>query len=170
VPTSLTDPTGKIVPLIIIIPVIAGVINGASNALKVSMQCDATYMDLIRAFGYGAVGGVAGSLVGIGIGALTSNPYLAGASGGLTADIITQYLTDGTLDPIDLTLATVSGGAFGKAASTAIKTTGRLPSMMSPRPNYGPNSIRLMEQEAAAGVAGASLQNVVNAVRACPCP
>jgi RHS repeat-associated protein len=149
-PVNFIDPSGQ-VPLIVIIPVVAGVINGGISAYKKSQECNADFMDIFQAFGNGAVGGITGSTVGLGIIALTGNPYLAGAGGGLTGNLAEQglnMLSGVGFNAVDPFVATISGGALGKVPSLLFPTRGRFPSIMSPRNIYGPNSQRLIGQEA----------------------
>jgi hypothetical protein len=149
-PLRYTDPNGEF-PLLVVIPVVAGVINGGISAYNASQECNANFMDVVRAFGNGAVGGIAGSLTGIGIAALTGNPYLAGAGGGEIGNLTEQglnWLEGGEFNGTNVIVGTVAGGAFSRVPSLLLPTRGRLPSIMAPRDTLGPNSQRLIGQEA----------------------
>jgi len=126
-PINFTDPNGKLLPLVVIIPVVAGVVNGTISAVTASQTCDATPLKILEAFGNGAAGGILGSLVGLGIGAVTGNPVLAGAAGGLTSNIVEEALGGAQLDAISATAATVGGGVGGAAARRLLQLVGRTP-------------------------------------------
>ena len=87
-PTNLIDPTGEAVPLILILPVVGGLINGVSSAFNASQACDASAISVIEAFGNGGAAGFFGSVVGLGVGAVTGNPFLGGAAGGLAGNLV----------------------------------------------------------------------------------
>jgi RHS repeat-associated protein len=146
-PLNLVDPSGKLLPLIAIIPVVAGVVNGALSGITASQACDATPLKILQAFGNGALGGIIGSLVGLGTGAATGNPILGGAAGNFTNNFVEQALGGQGLDGISATAATIGGGIGGAAAPKLLPLIGRTPYLTAVRTNYGPNSYRLIGQE-----------------------
>jgi RHS repeat-associated protein len=167
-PVNIVDPSGKLLPLIVIIPVVAGVVNGVFSAIAASQACDATALKTLEAFGNGAVGGIVGSYVGLGVGAATGNPFLAGAAGGLISNLVEQSLEGQGIDPVAATVATVGGGIGGAVAPKLFPLAGRRPGLTTLRKDFGPNSYRFMGQEAASelieGSVGAAAGGLANAI------
>lgn len=144
-PVNLTDPTGKIVPLVVLLPVIGGLVGGISDVLHAG-PCQSK----LAAFGRGFASGAIGTLTGIGVGVLTGgNPWLAGAAAGEISNLTDQVLSGEPLDAGQVAASTVLGGVGGKALSSLFPTSGRLPDLTIPRTlsNFGPNSQRLLGQE-----------------------
>ena len=175
-PVNIVDPSGKLLPLVVIIPVVAGVVNGVFSAIAASQACDATALKTLEAFGNGAVGGIVGSYVGLGVGAATRNPFLAGAAGGLISNLVEQSLEGQGIDPVAATVATVGGGIGGAVAPKLFPLAGRRPGLTTLRKDFGPNSYRLMGQEAAheliegsVGAAAGGLANAINGSRSKGC-
>ena len=119
------------------------------------------------AFGRGFVSGATGTLVGLGVTALTGNPWLAGAASGEISSIADQALAGESLDPIKVATSTGLGAVGGKVLSLAFPTVGRLPSMTLPRTlqNIGPNSQRLLIQEGGNDALGGGAQYSLNAIQ-----
>ena len=170
-PINNTDPSGEFVPLLAILPVIGGVIGGISDVATAG-PCQ----DKLAAFGRGFVSGALGTLTGIGVTVATGNPFLAGAAGGEVASITDQGLAGEGMNPVDVAQSILTGGIGGKLLSLALPTVGRLPSLRLPRTlqNIGPNSQRLIGQEAGADALGGVTNYVINAVQspaasACGC-
>jgi RHS repeat-associated protein len=155
-PVNFVDPSGKVLPLIVIIPVVAGVLNGTISAITASLACDATPLKILEAFGNGAAAGVLGSLVGLGVGAATGNPILAGAAGGLTGNLVKQALGGEELDAISAGVATIGGGIGSGMAPKLLPFRGPKPSLTAFRDVYGPNSYRWIEQGIISGLIGNS--------------
>jgi hypothetical protein len=128
----------------VILPIIGGAIGGISDVINAG-PCQNKW----AAFGRGFLSGASGTLVGLGVTALTGNPWLAGAAGGEVASIADQSLAGESLDPIKVGFGTVVGGIGGGAISRVFPTVGRLPSLTLPRnlQNVGPNSQQMMLQE-----------------------
>jgi len=114
-PINLIDPNGEI-PLVVIIPVVAGVISGTFSAINEARKCNARGLDILRAFGNGAIGGIVGSSVGL----LTRNPYLAGAASGLASNLVEQFLNGGKFNSTSPFLAAGLGGLTGGVSSVVI--------------------------------------------------
>jgi RHS repeat-associated protein len=159
-PVNFVDPSGKIMPLVIIIPVVAGVLNGTLKAIDASLQCDATAMKVLEAFGNGALAGMAGSVVGLTIGGLTGNPLLAGAAGGLAANLTGQWLNGAeNFDAISATVGVVAGGTAGFVTPRLIPLRGRAPSLTTFRDVYGPNSYARIEQRILGGLISSTIKD-----------
>ena len=112
--------------------------------------------------------GATGTLVGLGVTALTGNPWLAGAaSGEISEALADQALAGESLDPIKVATSTGLGAVGGKVLSLAFPTVGRLPSMTLPRTlqNIGPNSQRLLIQEGGNDALGGGAQYSLNAIQ-----
>jgi RHS repeat-associated protein len=156
-PVKNVDPSGTILPLTVIVPIIAGLVNG-TIAVSVSWQrCDATADELLQSFGNGAVAGIVGSLAGLTTAAITGNPALAGATAGLSSNIVEQFLNGAELDAISAGGATLGGSIGNVLAPSLLPQVGRRPYLNTFRSNYGPNSYRLMGQEAISEVVEASV-------------
>jgi len=161
-PVDNNDPNGEFVPLIVILPVIGGLVGGISDVLTAT-SCQNKW----AAFGRGFVSGATGTLVGLGVTALTGNPWLAGAAAGEISSISDQALAGESLDPIKVAASTGLGAVGGKLLSRAFPTVGRLPSMTLPRTlqNTGLNSQRLMIQESGTDALGGGGQYLLNAIQ-----
>jgi RHS repeat-associated protein len=155
-PVNLTDPSGEIVPLIVLLPVAGGLVGGISDVLTAG-PCQ----NKLAAFGLGFASGAFGTLAGIGVGALTGgNPWLAGAAAGQISSITDQALAGEPLDAGKVAASTAIGAIGGKALSKLFPTRGRLPDLTTSRTpsNFGPNSQRLTLQELGSDALGGTLQ------------
>jgi len=143
-PISFTDPSGEAVPLLLLLPAVGGTVGGIADVLTAGL-CENKW----KAFGRGFVSGAVGTLAGMGVGALTGNPWLAGAATGETSSILDQGLAGEPIDAIKVAESTAVGAVGGKLVSELFPTRGRLPSLTRPRTlqNLGPNSQRLVSQE-----------------------
>lgn len=149
-PINFIDPKGEIaIPLIAAIPIVGGLINGGIEAF----QCKGDLSAKAGAFAKGFASGFVGTAVGLGVAAGTANPFLIGASGGLSANLVDQALSGNDLDAKSAAIATVSGAVGGKVASRVLPLKGRRPSLIKPRngDNFGRNSQRLLGREAIGG-------------------
>lgn len=157
-PANHTDPEGN-VPLVALIPLIGGGIGALASAIDAADQCNATWGDILAAAGRGFASGAVGSLVGLGIGAATGNPYLAGAGGGLAGNLTNQILSGGEIDPVYAGIATITGVGGSVAGKAALPLVGRAPSLTAPRDlsNLGPNSQRLLGQKGVSGAIGGAV-------------
>jgi len=155
-PVNFKDPSGEFLPLIVLLPTVGGLIGGISDVLTAG-PCE----NKLKAFGRGFVSGAAGTLVGIGVGALTANPFLAGAASGEISSILDQSLAGEPLDALKVANATLLGAVSGKIASDLFPTRGPLPGLGRPRP-FGPNSQALSLQESGADALGGSPQYLQN--------
>jgi hypothetical protein len=149
-PVSNSDPTGEFIPLIVILPVIGGVIGGISDVLTAG-PCQSKW----GAFGRGFASGALGTLSGIGVTVATGNLWLAGAAAGAVAQGVDQGIS-GEGNIRNAVVGTALGGIGGGVAARLLPTAGRLPSLIIPRTlsNTGPNSLRMMGQEAGSDAVG----------------
>ena len=167
-PIDNTDPTGKFVPLVVILPIIGGVIGGISDVINAT-PCQ----DKWAAFGRGFLSGASGTLVGLGVTALTGNPWIAGAAAGESSSVIDQYIAGEPINPEDVAVATVAGGIGGLVFNKALPTRGRLPNLTLPRNarNFGRNSQRMAGQESGTDALGgvAQYMNTSSESSSCGC-
>jgi hypothetical protein len=151
-PVNAVDPDGRFaVPLIVALPVIGGLVDGAFSALEAAL-CGGSAGDIGKAFGRGFVGGAVGTLTAIGVEALTGNLWLAGAASGEMSYLGERVLFGEEPDPVDAVVSTL-GGAAGGAASGGYRLRGPKPGLLRPRRignprEWGKNSRRLAKREA----------------------
>ena len=162
-PTELIDPNGEF-PLALLLVLVGGAISGGIEAFGAARGGSST-IGILMAFGRGFASGAGATAVGIGVGLITANPFLAGAAAGLSGDLIDQLIKDdfdfSKLDPISLATATALGAvsAYAVSRTPGLRTRGRLPDLFRPRSigEFGPNSLRIAGQEALdAAVSGAA--------------
>ncbi|MCY7388347.1 MAG: RHS repeat-associated core domain-containing protein, partial [Burkholderiales bacterium] len=158
-PIGFADPSGRL-PVIVVIAVLGGVINGATNAFD-AYAGGACGMEIVRAFGNGAIGGIAGTVAAVGAGVFTANPFVGGAVGAGVANGVTQVLNGGPFDKGYFAAAVVGGATFGALGASAFALVGFKPNIFASRPpsNWGPNSQRILAQNAAGGAGVASIDN-----------
>ncbi len=150
------DPTGEL-PLIVLIPLVSGLVNGVIEEFEESLNCDSNVSSIIGAFARGFASGAGGSLAGIGAFALVKDVRTAGAAGSAVGTAIEQALT-GDFSAGSFVKAAAIGAAAGPVARKVFpRGRGAPPSLFKPRnlTNFGPNSHQLVGQEAAfSAVAG----------------
>jgi RHS repeat-associated protein len=159
-PVGHIDPTGEFVPLVVAIPTVGGLVNGFFTAAGQVARCGFSPGGTAKAFGRGFAAGFAGTVVGLATTAFTENPIAGGAAAGWAADFVDQVLSGGPYDPRQ----GIRAGAVGGIAGGATHLWGPQPKPGSFMPDlekwrrlseYGPNSRKLLANEAAAGaVAG----------------
>ena len=152
-----TDPTGEFVPLIVLIPVFSGLINGVIEELEDAVQCDSGPAGSLRAFGRGFAAGAAGSLAGLGVFALSGNVVAAGAAGGVVGASVDQAIS-GNGSRNNIIVSGVTGAIAGPVARKVVPLVpGGRPSLKIPRgiTVFGENSFRMIGQDSVfAGIAG----------------
>lgn len=164
-PVITGDPTGEILPLIAAIVGIGAGVNGSIQAGLV-LSHGGSAGDAARAFGKGAVSGALGTLAGLGVAAVSGNPYLIGAAAGFTTNVTGQLLDGKSLNQLDArnaAIATAAGALGGRAAENpALALRGRHPDLFTDRAisEYGANSLRELAKEAVTGVASNSAEQV----------
>lgn len=174
-PVSEIDPDGRGIPLLVLIPLIGGSVNGVIMGLE-QYTCSGNIGDALKAAGRGFVSGTVASAVGLAVGLATKNPSLIGASAGLSGNITEQLLAGKSitsLDPIDVSLATVFGTVGGSVADLVVLAgPGRAASLLKNRGlgDFGPRSLEKIGQEAVAGtVSGAATVSTHAAEGKCEC-
>jgi len=166
-PVNLRDPSGEFVPLIVLLPAIGGVLGGLADVATAG-PCDS----LLAAFGRGFVAGASGTLTGIGTLALTGNPWVAGAAAGTASQAVDQAIS-GDWNIKNAVVGAFGGGLAGGVLAKLLPTVGRLPSLVIPRnmQNFGPNSLRMLGQEAGGDIATGSVEGLASSSGnlACTC-
>lgn len=162
-PVIYIDPTGEFVPLIVLIPVMGGLVNGIAAEIEEAQKCDSSVGSIMAAFGRGFVSGAGGTLASMGIFAVTGNPFLAGAGGGLAGTALDQAIS-GDVSVPGLAKGTAVGALTGPLGGKLLPTRGRLPNLMTPRgvTNLGKNSGRLIGQEGLSSAAGGAAGSVTS--------
>lgn len=139
-----------------------GALVGGGVEAVASARSGASGIDVLKAFGRGAVSGGVASGAAIVTGIATGNPYLIGASAGMTYDMVDQLIGNGfrleRLNTGSLAFNTVLGAALGPISSRlpGLRLRGPTPDLFQPRTlsRLGPNSLRLLGQEALGGFLG----------------
>jgi len=167
-PISLKDPNGEAVPLVAVIVGVGAVLGGTGEALAV-IRRGGSGGETLRAFGQGAFAGGVASATGILVALGTANPFLVGASAGLAFGLTNQLIQSSgrleCLDAISLAFGTATGAALGPLNRIpGLKLRGRHPDLWRPRSlsEFGPNSRRLIEQQALGGGLGLAIDHVHN--------
>ncbi len=106
-PVTFADPSGRIIPLIVGVIVAGGLINGAMAGASAA-ACGGSMGDVLSSAGRGFVTGAVSAGVGIGATALTGNPFIGGAAGGLAGEAVDQAF-DQDLNVTELGVATATG-------------------------------------------------------------
>ena len=127
-PLDLTDDDGRAVPLIVVVPVVAGLVGGLISGLAAD-ECEGFW----HAFGRGFLSAAAGSFIAVGSGGLGAPLWAAGAAGGLTGSLVGQGLADKPIDPLDLALDTAGGAALGWAAGVGAPAIRGATNVIRPR-------------------------------------
>ncbi len=130
-PVNLTDDDGRAVPLIVVVPVVAGLVGGLISGLTAD-ECEGFW----SAFGRGFLSSAAGSFVAVGLGGggLGLAPWIAGGAGGFTGSVVNQGLS-GRRDGVDLAIDTLTGAGLGAGAAASLPISGRFePGVLRPRP------------------------------------
>ncbi len=119
-PVRLNDPTGEVIPLAAALVGVGALAGGSLEAVD-SLLKGGGAGDVLKAFGRGAIAGGLGTITAIAVGAATGNPFLIGASAGLTFDFMRQGITNGfqiqCIDVGSLAFSTLTGAALGPVAS-----------------------------------------------------
>jgi RHS repeat-associated protein len=167
-PVNFVDRDGQFAaPLIVVIPVAAGLVNGAFAALNAS-KCG---QPLLPAFGRGFAGGAAGALAGIAAAEVGVGVAVAGAAAAFTEWGIENVFPGGDLNPVNGAVQTVTGAIAGPLGEIMpglkIKPGTFKPKLSTPRPisDYGVNSVKTVGKELATAIglgAGSMAQK-------CPC-
>jgi hypothetical protein len=160
-PVNLIDPDGDIVlPLLALgLVTIGGLVDGGVEAYA-ELQKGGDSGQIAGAFGKGFVSGVVGTSVGLGIAILTKNPSLIGSSASLSANLTDQLISNGgnlnDLNVVPAGEATGLGWLLGPVVQNipGLQTVGQLPNVFLSRSlsQFGPNSMRLLGQEATSDV------------------
>lgn len=169
-PTLLTDPNGEAAPLVLVIIAAGGIISGGIEAFSVAREPRSVFREsLISAFGRGFVPGAVGTAAGLSLGPEAS-PFVVGLLAGFSSNLTQQLIQQrGRFDCLDA-LALARGAGLGVlSANLPVKsipgfaTKGRLPNLLKPRriSEFGPNSVRLIGQEATLGAVGGAFETVL---------
>lgn len=169
-PTLLTDPNGEAVPLVVVIIAAGGIISGSVEAISVTQEPNSVFREsLIFAFARGFASGAVGTAAGLSLG-VGASPFAVGLLAGFSSNLTQQLIQQkGRFDCLDA-LALARGAGLGVlSANLPVKnipgfaTKGRLPNLLKPRriSEFGPNSVRLIGQEATLGAAGGVLETVL---------
>lgn len=166
-PVNFIDPDGRI-PIFIPIILTGGTISGIFDAYD-AWNKGQSFGCIAKSFGVGFASGAVGTTTGLVVGLATANPFLVGASGGLTSSLAKEGLNGWNDDSAGKVFIGTAGGALtGPLAGKipGLRTVGRQPNIWAERTlgEYGKNSNRLIGQEAAGGVMGTAFGNVTESV------
>ena len=155
-PVSFVDPSGQFIPLAIAAATLGGgLVNGAMEgfwAWQAGCSPGQIAAKALRGFAAGAVGTLVGTVATL----VSKNPWVGGAIGGVAAEATSEALSGQRFDPVSLSVAIATGLPLGEHV---FKTVGRLPNLWRPRGlgtklTYGPNSQRIIGQNAVDSAAG----------------
>jgi hypothetical protein len=156
-PTNFVDPSGELALPLLVIAIVAtgGLVGGIVEAFA-SFTRGESFGCTAKAFGRGFVAGALGTGVGLATALVTANPYLIGATTGLTINLTDQLIRNNfdisNLDAGDAAISTIVGALTGSAGKKveAFKTRGRLPNPFKSRTvnEFGINSQKLTGQTA----------------------
>jgi len=135
-PVSFSDPTGEVLPAIVIGGgiLVGGIVGGISNVIQG------------KGFGSGFASGAIGTAVGIGVGAF-AGPVAGGAAGGAAGNITGQLLGGKPFSAGELGRETFMGGALGPLGGIL----GRTPKLK------GEGFLQKMGQQGASSAIGAGV-------------
>jgi RHS repeat-associated protein len=162
-PTNYTDPSGKCIPCVIAaIGAGFGAVEGAIHGV----ECGDSGWKLAGDIARGAVSNGLGALAGFGAGIATDNPYIGGAAGGATSNIVDSVLQGKWPDPASVAVDAGQGALLGGLADGLIpEGPGRpIDKWNSPR-TWGPKAINEYRKE---GISD-DLNTVTNLARKCGC-
>lgn len=162
-PTNYTDPSGKCIPCII---AAIGAGFGAAEGAIHGLECGDSGWKLAGDIGRGALSGGLGALVGFGAGIATDNPYIGGAAGGATSNIVDSVLQGKWPDPASVAVDAGQGALLGGLADGLIpEGPGRPINKWSSPRTWGPKAMNEYRKE---GISD-DLNTVTNLARKCGC-
>jgi RHS repeat-associated protein len=162
-PVNLTDPSGKC-PWCVIAAIGAGF--GAVEGAIHGLECGDSGWKLAGDIGRGAVSDGLGALAGLGAGIATDNPYIGGAAGGATSNIVDSALQGKWPDPASVAVDAGQGALLGGLADGLIpEGPGRPVNMWKSPRTWGPKAVDAYRRE---GI-GDELNTVTNLARKCGC-
>ncbi len=174
------DSNGRAIPLIIGIAVLGGgVINGGFSAYE-EYRDGGDSLDIVKAGGIGGVAGSIGTAAGIGAGLVARNPMVGASVGGSVGGTVSSGLEDTLSGDVCLTEGLANAGVSGAIGGVAgpigriaapIKPGTFMPNLWKPNgamsnpKGLGPNSKKLMEQEAYSNAYGGLTRATIDEAR-----
>jgi len=162
-PTNYRDPSGKC-PWCVIAAIGAGF--GAVEGAIHGLECGDSGWKLAGDIGRGAVSDGLGALAGLGAGIATDNPYIGGAAGGATSNIVDSVLQGKWPDPASVAVDAGQGALLGGLADGLIpEGPGRPVNMWKSPRTWGPKAMDAYRREGLSD----DLNTVTNLARKCGC-